>query len=133
VIVGVSGSKGGLTAYQSSMLAAMMWELGPDDELHHGDCVGTDATAHDLALALGCRVFVHPPDRDVFRAFCVGTVTLPVETYRQRNHDIVRAVEVLWAFPEGPEWSYRRSGAWMTVRIARKAGVPVIVVLREAP
>lgn len=33
----------------------------------------------------------------------------------------------LLAFPEGQEGQHPRSGTWMTVRIARKAGVPVYV------
>jgi len=29
--------------------------------LHHGDAVGADAEAHDIALAVGCAIVIHPP------------------------------------------------------------------------
>lgn len=47
--------------------------------------------------------------------------------YRKRNHFIVELADALIAFPEGPEESHRRSGTWMTVRMAREKGIPVRV------
>jgi len=45
-----------------------------------------------------------------------------------RNRDIVAASDALLAAPEGPEASYPRSGTWATVRMARRAGLPIQIV-----
>src|SRR2546421_1503 len=50
-----------LTAYVLSTYAPY--------EFHHGDCIGVDAFAHDVAYDLGYYIFVHPPSDPKFRAF----------------------------------------------------------------
>ena len=50
--------------------------------LHHGDCVGGDATAHAMAQALGWDIQVHPPIKERYRAFCKGAQ----ETHQERGY-----------------------------------------------
>ena len=127
--VGISGQRQGLNGRQREALASLLVS-SPVVEFHHGDCLGADAQGHELALQCRYTVVSHPPSDPKHRAFCVGwTAQWEEKDYRSRNTDIVRCVDVLWAFPEGPEDAFPRSGTWMTVRIARRLGVPVVVIL----
>ena len=47
------------------------------------------------------------------------------DAYRARNTKMVELADKLVAFPAGSEAAFRRSGTWMTCRIARRAGRPV--------
>ena len=51
--------------------------------LHHGDAVGADAEAHDIALAVGCAIVIHPPAIDTAPAE-------PVEQLRSGTWSTVR-------------------------------------------
>lgn len=44
--------------------------------------------------------------------------------YRERNQCMVNSSHVLLAFPETPK-EILRSGTWMTIRMARKAKIPI--------
>lgn len=87
-------------------------------EFHHGDCLGADSQAHDIAHALGIWIVVHPPTISTFRAFRESG-----QEYRQpfdflvRNKHIVDETTMLLALPDGPE--RLRSGTWSTIRYAR--------------
>lgn len=49
-----------MTARQKSALRDL---LASHDgaTLHHGDAIGADAEAHDIAIALACTIVIHPP------------------------------------------------------------------------
>lgn len=128
MIIGVTGSERGMTDKQFDWLRDNLIDLGAT-ELHHGDCVGVDSVAHDLASELRLRVVVHPPTIPDKRAYCVGpnVLHLPTKPYLIRNHDIVDACGTLLALPDGPE--RLRSGTWATVRYARRVGRPVLIRL----
>src|SRR5262245_34498427 len=106
-----------------------------------GAAVGLDAL-----MARACKhrgLLVHtvvPADRSRvdpdWREFCDSCEELPVgTTYRDRNQRLVDLVTAsLLAFPQYPEADgrSRRSGTWQCVRMARRAGVPVLLyILRE--
>jgi len=56
--IGFTGTQRGMTDAQKNTLRKMV----PNDaELHHGDCVGTDAEAHDIFRFYGLRCVGHPP------------------------------------------------------------------------
>ena len=98
--------------------------------LHHGDCVGADAEAHELAQSLGLAVVIHPPTNPKARAYCQGAERWHQELdYLVRNHEIVRCSDLLVAAPAGVE--VHRSGTWATVRYARKTGDRILVLERE--
>lgn len=131
MILGFTGSRHPLPAAQRARLAlglGRLLEAGATD-LHHGDCVGADATAHEPAVALGLRAVVHPPTQDSLRAWCQGDETREPLPYLQRNRAIVDACDVLIACPGGPE--VQRSGTWSTVRYARKVGQRVVIVMPD--
>jgi len=97
---------------------------------HHGDCIGADAQAHDIAVSLGCKVIIHPPDNARQRAFKSGAHIRAPKPYLVRNKHIVRETELLIAMPS--EFSEQhRSGTWSTVRYARRVGRAVRVILPD--
>lgn len=91
-------------------------------EFHHGDCVGADEEAHQLAVALRLDVILHPPELDRRRAWCENYVAeREPAPYLDRNHNIVDETEMLVAAPATKD-EQLRSGTWATVRYARKQG-----------
>ena len=100
-------------------------------EIHHGDCVGMDASFHDAVrgCAPGVRIVIRPPTDPKKRAFCrgPGVSTLPPKPYLDRNKDIAEASDFLLAAPSGFT-EVLRSGTWATVRAARRLGKPVWVL-----
>jgi hypothetical protein len=120
-----TGSQEGMTPAARRSLAVVL----RDDEvteLHHGDCVGSDAIAGSVAQALGLRVVLHPPTDERKRAFSGGDDWREPKPYLVRNHEMVDECEALVATPRGPE--RLRSGTWATVRYARKQGRPVVLI-----
>ena len=101
-------------------LAGAIW-------VHHGDCIGSDKQANDIAHCRGLKVVVHPPTNPSNRAFCNGHIIHPPKDYIRRNHDIVDATERLVAAPATMSEELR-SGTWATVRYARRTGKPVSLV-----
>jgi hypothetical protein len=105
-------------------------------KFHHGGCVGSDCEAHAAAWSMGYGIVLHPPTDTKLRAWVeqsdlwdVDTdIVLPERPYIERNHDIVDAVTLLIATPDGPE---RNSGTWATIRYARTKGVPTVVVMPD--
>ncbi len=100
---------------------------------HHGDCMGWDALAHDLAYHLGWPITIHPPTKAALRAFCGDddpTIEiLPKKPYLQRNSDIVDACAVLIVAPNTHAPPDPPGGTWYTYRRARTVGRRVILIL----
>jgi len=97
---------------------------------HHGDCEGADAQAHLIASKEGYVIVVHPPEDDFHRAFCKdGEEVKEVKPYIQRNHDIVKACDILIVAPHTNK-EETRSGTWATYRFAKKMGKPTLILWR---
>ena len=94
---------------------------------HHGDCVGADELASQMAEIIGFAIHIHPPVNNSKRAFCAGFV-FPPKKYLARNKDIVEGTELLIALPKDPSKEELRSGTWSTVRYARKIGKRVYIL-----
>ena len=127
--VGFSGTREGLTEAQRAALVEVLRTLAPT-HLHHGDCRGADAAAHDVARELGVAVEVHPPLPSTLRAWCKvieGETMHPRQHYLTRNADIVRMTGALVACPKD-ETGEGHGGTWWTVRFARDFRRPVAVV-----
>ena len=125
--IGFTGTQQGMTTRQRFELRDQLIAFQAT-EFHHGDCIGADAEAHEIAKALGLRIVIHPPESDAKRAFCEGydEIRSPLP-YLIRNLNIVNETSVLIATPA--EASERtRSGTWSTVRRGRKAGKTVVVI-----
>jgi hypothetical protein len=151
--IGITGTRHLLTKEQKVWLEAEMtlldllvrlqkYEL---PILHHGDCVGADAYAHEVAKKLGWSVVVHPPTKQKYRANCrpvgeKGKILRPV-TYLARNRAIVGITTILLGVPAWPltekdrvrdaagdDWWWKgMSGTWYTVIEALEKGSEVRV------
>jgi hypothetical protein len=149
-MIGFTGTREGMTDEQRSVLQLVLetslavhniYTVGEAPEapaFHHGDCVGADAQAHEIARAAGWTIILHPPDNDSQRAFCklVGEepelVREPLP-YLERNKQICEHTNMLIACP-GTMGELLRSGTWSTVRYARdrrdqwRTGHPILVI-----
>lgn len=125
--VGFTGTRHGLTSAQCLELRASLVNLRVD-EFHHGDCVGGDETAHEIAFSLKIPIIIHPPNVDKYRAGCTNAMAVkdPVD-YHTRNRSIVLSSNVLIACPRGTEEAHR-SGTWSTIRFAKKRNRQIIII-----
>jgi hypothetical protein len=126
---GFTGTQRGMTDPQKATVFRLLQEsiAGGAYRFHHGDCIGADSQAHDIAREVGMHVIVHPPEIATKRAFCVYPDEIrPKKPYLERNHDICDECDVLIAAPSGPE--QLRSGTWATVRYAVKQGLTVYII-----
>jgi predicted Rossmann fold nucleotide-binding protein DprA/Smf involved in DNA uptake len=125
--IGFTGSRKGMSEKQKRTFKQLLKNLGaPDCVLRHGDCVGADADANDIATNLDVLRIIHPPKDNKARAHCIVDRTFPPQEYLTRNRHIVDACDVLIAAPDSKE--KRRSGTWSTVRYARKKNKRVIII-----
>jgi len=126
--VGFTGTRRAVLSFDRREALAEYLASYRASEFHRGDCVGRDSTAHDLVKEkfLDVTIVVHPPKDEKFRAFCDGHRVLPSRDYMERNRDIVDAVDLLIAAPAEKE--NPRSGTLATIRYAKKAGKPVIIL-----
>lgn len=127
LVLGFTGTQAGMSPAQKWAFTNLLLTYYTKPELHHGDCVGADADAHEIAYRLGCSIAIHPPENPSKRAFCqpAASVRSP-RPYLDRNRDIVNDTRALIATPKGRE--ELRSGTWATVRHARRTGKPVLVI-----
>lgn len=100
-----------------------------DTVLHHGDCVGVDARAHQIAKEWGWDIVVHPPLEDGRRAFCFGSrvEVRARKAYLDRNTDIANESDVLIAIPSSKTEEVR-SGTWSTIRRFRKRDLEPVIL-----
>jgi hypothetical protein len=127
MIVGFTGTRGSLSTFCVSRLLELINKLDIQT-FHHGDCVGADATMHEM-VGDRCDKVIHPPNKDVHRAYCNGYI-LPELSYMDRNKNIVDSSELMIATPPSME-EITRSGTWSTVRYARKRNKPLIIVFPD--
>lgn len=128
--VGFSGSREGMNPNQRKKLVAILTLVRVVDQestLHHGDCIGADAEAHDIAAGLGFSICIHPPRNPQLRAHRkpVGSgTTFEPEEYLTRNRNIIFHCPMLIACPRDDS----RGGTWYTIRKAAKQKRHVIVL-----
>jgi hypothetical protein len=130
MIVGFTGTIEGMSERQLTALRVHLMAVEPNSEFHHGDCLGADEEAHEIAHELGFLIVIHPPLNKSKRAFCTRAFqVLKPKQYLERNHDIVDACQVLFAAPKTDEEELR-SGTWATVRYARKMNKQRLILSR---
>jgi predicted Rossmann fold nucleotide-binding protein DprA/Smf involved in DNA uptake len=111
-----------------SLLPAGAW-------FHHGDCIGADEQAHDIAIAAGLKVHIHPCVIRPKRANRIPSnypngrpaIEEPADPL-ERNRRMVNLCDQLFACPKEPT-EVIRSGTWATIRYARKKGRRLYIIL----
>ncbi len=126
--VGFTGTQRGMSREQKTTVAWLLKRM--TGEFHHGDCIGADAQAHDLARHAQYVIVLHPPMFSNKRAWCSADVVLPARPYLDRNKDIVLASQAVIATP-AQRTEQLRSGTWSTVRAARRHGRRLFLVFPD--
>jgi len=117
--VGVTGTREGATNVQLKAVLEFMESLGPDHELHHGDCRGVDEEVVELAKYLGWRIVCHPPASDYLRAHTKYDEIREPLGYLERDRNIVDETDFLIVVPFHNEWQ-PKGGTWYTHDYAKK-------------
>jgi hypothetical protein len=116
---------------QKRVVKDLLSQVGAE-ELHHGDCVGADADAHDIARELNLVICVHPPIKNDLRAFCDADRLAPAKGYLSRDRDIVNETECVIATPYDTSKPAKPvGGTWYTVQYAMGAKRPVFIIFRN--
>lgn len=126
MIVGFTGTQRGMTEQQKTKLKTMLSRMFPK-EFHHGDCIGADAEAHEIAEMLDLWIVTHPPLSGAKRAFKWANESRLPKPYLERNKDIVNECDLLLVAPK-TEGEELRSGTWSTYRYAKKQGKRIEVI-----
>jgi len=93
----------------------------------HGDCIGADKEANDIAKSMHIRRYIYPSNIKLKRAFCMyADFTAPPDDPLTRNHKMVKKGNILFAAPKTSKEELR-SGTWATIRYARKLHRPIII------
>ena len=120
--IGFTGTQKGMTLQQKDVFSKLLIKINAN-ELHHGDCIGADADAHDLFTG---EIHIHPPDNSSKRAFKKGII-YQEKSYLDRNKDIVNNCDILIATPKS-ETEELRSGTWSTIRYAKKIQKTIFII-----
>lgn len=130
--IGFTGTRHGMSEAQRRMVDITVADMiGGDLDLrvvaHHGDCTGADAQFHIIAVQYGAMTVGHIPDDNTYRGFAQCDDTRDPLPYLKRNQNIVDAATYMIAAP-GEMTEQDRGGTWSTIRMARRAKKPLIIV-----
>lgn len=153
--IGFTGTQSGMTNFQKIALLETLQHF-KCSEFCHGDCIGADKEANNIALEFGIKVFtIFPPLEGKKRAwvfnrehqkmgyewnpiiFSSGNLInvrwMPSDTYLESRKHLIDNVEHFIAAPKEYEHSIK-SAVWSVIRYAWKVkrGVTIIPpVIRE--
>lgn len=129
--LGFTGTRKGMTEAQRTQVIKFMRDHMPH-EIHHGDCIGSDAQFARLVWwqFRGVIIVSHPPEDNKYRAYCSSNILMPVLPYLKRDENIVLASDHLIATPrqDKPPKSLRGEGTWWTINCAQQRGIPITIV-----
>lgn len=122
--LGFTGPSHGMTERQAVTVLRLFKDL-PLTKLHHGLCVGADATAHLLAREAAAYVVGHPPtDEKLTAKWLICDERRPQFSYLVRNrHVVAEGIHGLIATPKSRNEpnNFRGNGTWTTIGYARQA------------
>lgn len=136
--IGFTGSRHGMQKAACAKIQALfmiywaIWPAGGDNTLHHGDCVGSDEQAFNIAKFLGFASIAYPASdvRNRWLASTASDIIRDAAPALERNKTIVSDSDILIAAVHGfnPGRMQERSGTWATIRYAKKEGLPIWLV-----
>lgn len=130
--LGFTGTSQGITTKQFDELVNIIKGFKPTS-VSHGDCVGADATFHDICESLNIPIDIYPPENTEKRAWKKNATNMwPEKAYIKRDHDIVDSCDILIGCPRLMSEELR-SGTWATIRYARKKDKEVIILWPKLP
>lgn len=130
--VSFTGTRDGASPAQIASIRAILTQQHAT-RLVHGDCLGADAEADEVAASLGIERHTYPCTVRSLRAHCETRGAIQMDVPRPplvRNQTIVRAGEILLVVPK-TDYEELRSGTWSTYRYAVRLKQHVIVVHRD--
>jgi hypothetical protein len=134
--LGSTGTRGELTGPQLIVASGYMANFFLEHtlsnslglpEFHHGLCIGSDATLHDIARELGYFIVGHPPIDQSRMADKTCDRLMPPLTHIKRNHVIVDTVDAMMGTP-ATEHEVLRSGTWSTIRYSMKTRKRILII-----
>lgn len=126
--IGFTGTRKGMTPIQRKALYNLLdTKIRHPEIFHHGDCIGADAQAHDIAKSLGFIIHIHPPIHSYQRAYTTGDIFEKPKKYLERNHNIVDFSDCLIGAPQSTTEELR-SGTWATIRYAETQNKLVYII-----
>jgi hypothetical protein len=125
--IGFTGTRKGMSTQQKDQLVLFLIAQPVDAVLHHGDCIGADRQAYEVAKRFYMKTHGHPPSNGNLRAYTENDFAEEPKDYHDRDWDIVKMSDVLVATPKEATEIMRGSGTWLTIRYARQAKKPYIV------
>ena len=127
--LGFTGTRHGMTARQLQQLEMVLKAYIPHGfmDFVHGDCLGADEQAAELAKHLGYRTTARPCTITKMRAYHKSHIVLSPKDTKVRNQAIVDDSKILIVAPQ-EESEVGQSGTWQTYRMAAKAQVPRVML-----
>ena len=118
--IGVTGTRSGMNDLQlQQVIDFLVNNFEVNSEFHHGDCIGVDAEAAQIAKNIGYKIVCHPPINQDLRAFFQSDEYREEYSYFARNRNIVDDVDFLMVVPFQDEWQ-PHGGTWYTNDYAKK-------------
>jgi hypothetical protein len=134
MILGFTGTRKGMTKAQLVTLRKLVDDIyistmpPPPYEWHHGCSGKSDVAGSYIAAACNMKVVGHPSITVEPQGY--WDVLLPERMPLERDDDIAKHVELLFATPEHDS-EIIRSGTWTTIRRARKHKTRHIIIYRD--
>ena len=123
--IGMTGNRNGISEQSSNKLKELLKSI-EITEAHHGDCTGADENFHQIMVSFLIKIIIHPPDKNICRAYCQADEIRKEKSYLERNKDIVNECDALLAFPSSKTETLR-SGTWSTIRYAKKTNKKLVI------
>lgn len=69
--IGMTGNRNGISEQALNKLKELLKSI-EITEAHHGDCTGADENFHQIMVSFLIKIIIHPPDKNICRAYCQG-------------------------------------------------------------
>lgn len=131
VAIGFTGTREGMNNFQRATLYDLLvFHYSQDDQENlflHGDCLGADAQAAQLAHHLEYTIHAYPSNLPKWRANVPAHKIMEPQDPLVRNTLIVAQCDHLLACPKETT-EVRRSGTWSTIRCAIRLRRPFTII-----